>query len=209
MFGIYKKMELSIAGMSSVGSALVMAGYQGYKCWKKTQRKLNECRKVLLLMPKKAGKSRLVSLLNNNNDNVLVFDVDELIKTMSNKEDYEKYQDSIKRNDLGLTDILYTKLCSEVINYVKKNNKDNKKKMLFIGGRLETTKLLKNVVVAMPSSNLYKGIYAGLSIEDRELAEKERVKFIQAFNQREVFVYNSFEELNSKVSNAFDLKYSL
>lgn len=202
-------MELGVSALSASGSALVMLGYQSWKCYKKTKKRIDECKKICLLLPKKSGKSRLVSLLNGTNENILIYDMDETIKNLAPSDDYLRYQNALKSNDNGLIDILYNKMCRYVVDYVKKNNKNSKKKILFICGRLESMSVLKNVIVGMPSNQLFETILSGLTEPDKEQAKKERVKYLQSFDSREVFVYNTFEELNSKVSSAFNLKYSL
>lgn len=201
------EIAMGLSGASTLVSVAVGSAYYGCRLF---QKELSKHKKVLLLIPEGCGKTQLVRTLESNDSSYLVFDIDELIKSCPqvSKDELEKYLDCVKKGDENTSKILFHGLASKCIEFVKANNRTNKK-MLFVCGDIELSNVLKNVCVAIPSNRLFEEILKDKPQEKKEHMKRERVKYISSFNPKEMFVFDNFEQLYNNVRERFKLAYHL
>lgn len=192
------------------GTALVPIAYQ-VGCWLWGQcNDLRSRRKLVLILPKRAGKSTLNRNLTGQSDNLMIVDLDEVMKSQAEPDKVLNLELAEKKNDVSTAKIMKLEMLRKTVDYVKEVwlNKNRDNRTLFLSSDIDVCKSIfkeSSICLALPSDKLYKEMCENLSEEDAETLRLSRLEYMKAYNPEQYVVYNSFEGLNELVRRTYDL----
>ena len=195
-----------------VASALVPIAYNA-GCWLWNQYKdIKFRKKLVLVLPKKGGKSTLNKTLQGASDKLLIIDLDEVMKLRGDDAKSLHLEVAQKNKDYSTEKILKMELIKDNVEYVKSVwlSKSVKNRALFLSSDIDVCKSIfkeSSICLALPSDKLYKEMCEKLSAEDAETLRVSRLEYLKSYNPDQYKVYNSFEGLNEMVRSTYGLTY--
>ena len=194
------------------GSALVPIVYK-VSCWLWGQcNDLSHRRKLVLILPKRAGKSALNRNLTGSSDRLMICDLDEVMKSQAEPDKVLNLELAEKKNDMSTAKIMKLEMLRKTVDYVKEVwlGKNRQNRTLFLSSDIDVCRsIFKNtsICLALPSDKLYKEMCENMSKEDAETLRQSRLEYMKAYNPEQYVVYNSFEGLNELVRHTYDLSF--
>lgn len=199
-----------IATGTTVSSVLIPLGYIGCWCWNLCS-SLASRKKLCLVLPRKGGKTELNKTLTSIDPNILLVDLDEVLKTMAETKQVVHLNNAEARGDHSTAKLLKFELMKNSIQKVKENwLGKSEHRAVFLTSDFELAlEIFKksSTCVAIPSDKLFSSVQQQLKPEDKEIARHSRAEFLKSFNPSEYSVYNTFEGLSQMVMNVYNLTY--
>ena len=199
-----------VATATTVSGVLVPLGYIGCWCWNICSSLANR-KKLCLVLPRKGGKSSLNKQLTSIDPNILLVDLDEVLKVNADTKQVVHLNDAEARGDLSTAKLLKFELMKKSIEKVKSNwLQKAEHRAVFLTSDFELAKEIfkvSSICVAVPSDKLFVSINEKLNKEEQEIARHSRAEFLKSFNPSEYSVYNTFEGLSQMVMNVYNLTY--
>lgn len=154
-----------------------------------------------LVLPDKCGKSKMCSTYGGG---TVLVDLDEICKESLNNVD--KYHKALKRNDTTSMMLLLQDNVRELMTNLKSLHRF--KKILLVSSRNDLLEVLSvNYKVLIPSTELFEKLKSGLHSDDVVIADRSRLQLLSSGHKH--YIFNSFDELNSLVSNEYKLRRKL
>ena len=206
-------MELAVSGISGA-SAIVALSYYGMSCWGHVKAP-HLIQKSCLVIPKGCGKSSLVKKFEGNDKDLLVVDLDELVKKHpdTDKQFLEGLEKAREGGDDSTYRVLYQQLAKTVYQSLKSSWLTNRcKRLLCLTGSLELAQELfktSSIFVGSPSNKLFTDLVYEVEDNIKEVMRRERTNLISELAPKQIFVYDTFAELNAKLQLQFNIKHHL
>jgi len=203
----YMEITSAYAAMS-----LVPIAYQ-VGCWVWSRcNDLSKRKKLVLILPRRCGKSTLNRTLTGASDELMICDVDEVMKSVCEPEKALNLEVAERNKDRSTAKIMKMDMLRKTVDYVKSIwlNKNNRNRVLFLSSDIDVCKSLfkeSSICLALPSDKLFKEMSAKMSEEEAEMLRVSRLEFMKAYNQDQYVVFDSFEGLNEIVRHTYGLSY--
>lgn len=195
-----------------LASALVPIAYNA-GCWVWNSCKdLKYRKKLVLILPKKSGKSTLNKSLTGASDKLMICDLDEVLRSRGDGEKCLNLELAEKKHDMSTAKILKLEMLRDTVDYVKDVwlKKSVHNRALFLSSDIGVCKSIfkeSSICLALPSDRLYKEMCEKLSKEDAETLRLSRLEYLKSYNPDQYVVYDSFEGLHELVRKTYGLSY--
>lgn len=160
-----------------------------------------------ICVPAKSGKTQ-ISKSFIHSEKVELLDIENAVRLNCDDETLKKLDVLKASGELATYNSKFYVLARD---YLKDLKKKFKKSYYVLSSDKDLLKYLgcKHIYVFSPSNDFWTKIKNNLPIDELEIAEKNRTEILLANGRRDLFVYNSFEELAVLLNKVLKLKHKL
>ena len=148
---------------------------------------ISKRKKLVLILPKKCGKSMLNKCLTGQSDSLMLVDLDEVMKSRSDAEKFLNLEIAERKHDFSTSKILKLEMVKDTVDYVQKIwlNKKKDNRALFLSSDVSVCKSIfkeSSICLAIPSDKLFKQMCDNLTESDAESLRLSRLNYLKSYN---------------------------
>ena len=163
---------------------------------------------MCVVVPRRAGKTHLVRELESVDKNLLLVDLDEVVRAHLKTDEIRKLDKMIESGDESTHRLTYYGHCKKVYDDVKRRWLTKKgRRIIVFCSDIELGKdlfKLESIFVCVPSHSLFEEIKSE-SKDILDAVERSRIGLISQLDKSHYTVFSSFGQLENFIRQTFDL----